>query len=196
MMRSLRSSGRTRPATSGDLPGPATETFLAAAASSEHPALRLSAVLGLGDGGFAVASVTPVLINALGDKNRTVRVGAALSLMNVRVTSLDGRAGAAFAEAKRDYLTRAILLSDDAKVLLDVGKFHLMDKDAAAAIRALETSLRLDVSLHAARYFLALAVLTQGRSADARALLMKIPKGDPYSDAAQRLLATLPGGGR
>jgi hypothetical protein len=177
-------------------PGPRAETFLSAAASSEHPAVKLAAVLGLGDGGFPAANTTPILINALGDGHRTVRVGAALSLMNARVTKLEGPAGALFEEAKQDYVSRASLLSDDARVLLDVGKFHLMNKDAPSAIRMLETSLRLDTSLHASRYFLALAVLTEGRTADARTLLTRIPKGDPYAEAAQRLLATLPGGGR
>ena len=176
--------------------GPRAETFLSAAASSEHPAIKLSAVLGLGESAFSPANVTPLLINALGDKHRTVRVGAALSLMNARVTTLDGPAGALFEDAKRDYISRADLLSDDARVLLDVGKFHLMNKDVPAAIRALDTSLRLDMSLHASRYFLALAVLTQGRTQEARSLLMRIPKGDPYFEAAVRLLATLSGGGR
>jgi len=158
--------------------------------------MKLTAVLGLGEGGFPPADTTPILINALGDRNRTVRVGAALSLMNSRVTKLDGQAGVLFEEAKRDYVSRALLLSDDARVLLDVGKFHLMNKDAPSAIRTLEASLRLDMSLHASRYFLALAVLAEGRTAEARALLIRIPKGDAYAEAAQRLLATLPGGGR
>ena len=177
-------------------PGARAETFLSAAVSSEHPAIRLSAVLGLGEGGFPAPSIAPILVNALGDKHRTVRVGAALSLMNARVTQLEGAAGALFEEAKRDYISRAALLSDDARVLLDVGKFHLMNKDGAAAIGTLETSLRLDTRLHASRYFLALAVLTQGRTADARTLLTRIPKSDAYFDAAQRLLATLPRGER
>jgi len=177
-------------------PGSRAETFLSAAASSEHPSMKLTAVLGLGEGGFPAANVTPILINALGDSHRTVRVGAALSLMNARVTTLDGPAGRLFEDAKRDFAARAVLLSDDARVLLDVGKFHLMNKDVPAAIRTLEASLRLDQALHASRYFLALAVLTEGRTADARALLTRIPKGDPYAEAAARLLATLPGGGR
>ena len=172
------------------------ETFLAAFASSPHPAMKLSAVLGLGEGGFPAASITPILINALGDEHRAVRVGAAVALTNARVVALEGRAGVLLEEAKRDYLSRAALLSDDARVLLDAGKFHLMNRDAVSAIRMLDASLRLDSSLHASRYFLALAVLTQGKTAEARSLLMRIPKGDPYAGAAQRLLATLGGGGR
>jgi len=175
-------------------PGSRAETFLSAAASSEHPAMKLSAVLGLGEGGFPAASTTPILINALGDGHRVVRVGAALGLMNARVTRLEGQAGVLFEEAKRDYLSRATLLSDDARVLLDAGKFHLMNKDAAAAIRTLEVSLRLDTTLHASRYFLALALAAEGRAAEARAQLVRIPKDDPYAAAAEKVLATLKGG--
>ena len=173
-------------------PGTRAEAYLAAAASSEHPAIRLSAVLGLGEAGFPAASVTPVLINALADSHRVVRVGAALSLMNARVTQLEGQAGVLLEQAKRDYLLRAMLLSDDARVMLDVGKFHLMNKDLAAATKSLETSLRLDLRLHASRYFLALALVAQGRTADARMLLLRIPQTDPYGPAAVKILATLP----
>ena len=114
--------------------------------------------------------------------------------MNARVTKLEGQAGALFEEAKRDYVSRAVLLSDDARVLLDVGKFHLMNKDAPSAIRTLEASLRLDVTLHASRYFLALALAAEGRAAEARAQLVRIPKDDPYAAAAEKVLATLKGG--
>lgn len=175
-------------------PGSRAETFLSAAASSEQPAVKLAAVLGLGEGGFPAANTTPILINALGDSHRTVRVGAALSLMNARVTRLEGQAGVLFEKAKSDYVSRAVLLSDDAKVLLDVGKFHLMNKDAPAAIQTLEASLRLEMTLHASRYFLALALVAEGRAVEARAQLVRIPKDDPYAAAAEKVLATLKGG--
>jgi hypothetical protein len=138
----------------------------------------------LGEGGFPAASATPILINALGDTHRTVRVGAALSLMNARVTQLEGQAGALFEEAKRDYVSRAVLLSDDARVLLDVGKFHLMNKDAPSAIRTLEASLRLDLTLHASRYFLALALAAEDERPK-RARTRADSRDDPYAAAAK-----------
>jgi hypothetical protein len=118
-------------------------------------------------------------------------VGAALSLMNQRVATLPAAAVPQFEAAKRDYLTRAVLLADDAGVLLDVGKFHLMNQDPDSASRSLEASLRLDGTLHAARYFLAIGRLAQGRVTDARELLVAIPKGTAYAEQAAKLLAAI-----
>jgi predicted CXXCH cytochrome family protein len=169
---------------------PRAEQALTTAAADEQTAVRATAVLGLGEARFS-NSVTPALVRALSDASRVVRVGAALSLMNRKVTSLDGPAAPAFAQAKRDYLDRIALLSDDARVLLDAGKFHLLDQHADEAAAALEASLRLDGRLHAARYFLALARLAQGRATDARVLLTEIPKEDAQAPAAAALLAVL-----
>jgi hypothetical protein len=137
--------------------------------------------------------VAPVLIGSLSDPSRVVRVGAALSLMNRKITRLEGPAAAQFERAKGDYLERLALLSDDARVLLDAGKFHLLDQHPDKAAEALEASLRLDGSLHAARYFLAVARLAQGRVAEARVLLSGIPKDDAQASAAAALLALLKG---
>src|SRR5262249_13400725 len=93
--------------------------------------------------------------------------------------------------AKRAYLARASLLTDDAGVLLDTGRFHLLSHNVEAAVQALESSLRLDGTLHASRYLLAFARVAQGRTAEARELLSKIPAGDSHAADAAKLLATL-----
>ncbi len=172
-------------------PTPQARNALVGAASSEHAAIRATAVIGLGEPRFSTDSTVPVLVKALVDPRRVVRVGAALSLMNLRVGTLPADAVPHFEAARRDYLSRATLLADDPGVLLDVGKFHLMSQNANDAATALEASLRLDANLHAARYFLAIGRLAQGRAADARTLLLAIPKGDPYFDPAAKLLAAI-----
>ena len=172
-------------------PTPQSRTALVAAAANDHPAIRAAAVIGLGEPGFSSESIAPVLVKALSDSRRVVRVGAALSLVNLRIAALPAAAVPLFEAAKRDYLTRATLLADDPGVLLDVGKFHLMNQDAPEAARALEASLRLDPGLHAARYFLAIGRLAQGRVSDARDLLAAIPKGTAYSEPAAKLLAAI-----
>ena len=169
---------------------PRAERALVDAAAGDHPALRATAVLGLGDPMFSQA-VTPILIRALSDPSRVVRVGAALSLMNRKVTRLDGPSAPAFAQAKQDYLMRSVLLADDARVQLDTGKFHLLDQNAAAAAGAIETAMRIDQTLAGARYFLAVARLAQGRKADAITLLGQIPATDPQAAAAAALLDAL-----
>ena len=169
---------------------PRAERALVDAAGADHPALRSTAVLGLGDPGFSPA-VTPVLVRALSDPSRVVRVGAALSLMNRKVTRLDGPAAQPFEQAKQDYLTRSVLLADDARIQLDTGKFHLLDQNAGAAAAALEAALRIDDGLPGARYFLAVARLAQGRKADAIVLLGQVPAADPQAAAATALLDVL-----
>lgn len=173
-------------------PGQRAEAALSEAAASEHTVLRAAAVLGLNELGSSSSGTTPILIRALADPRRIVRVGAALALTNRQVTRLEGEPGKQLEEAKRLYVTRAALLSDDAAVMLDLGKFHLLNRDVPASAQALEASLRLDGSLHASRYFLALGRLAQGRVAEARELLLKIPKGDTYAAEAAKVLATLP----
>jgi hypothetical protein len=153
--------------------------------------MRITAALGLGEPGFSAPAVAPVLVNALGDDRRSVRVAAALSLVNQKVTAFDGPAAMLFEAARRDYLQRAELLADDARVLLDAGKFQLLTKDARAAAATLAASLRLDDGLHAARYFLGLAYLADGRTSAARAELLKIPEDDAHAALAAQLLAKI-----
>jgi cytochrome c554/c'-like protein len=168
------------------------EAALAASAASEHAVIRLTAVLGFGEPGFSRSVAIPVLTHALADARRVVRVGAAVSLANLNATDLQGDDARRFDAAKQDYVTRGTLLADDPTALLDVGKFQLLSRDADAAARTLEASLRLDGTLQGSRYFLALARLAQGRVADARDLLLRIPKDDAYAAIAAKLLATLP----
>ena len=133
----------------------------------------------------------PILVRALSDPSRIVRVGAALSLMNRKITRLDGPAAQPFERAKQDYLTRSVLLADDARIQLDTGKFHLLDQNASAAAAALEAAMRIDDGLPSVRYFLAVARLAQGRKADAIVLLGQIPATDPQAAAAAALLDVL-----
>ena len=60
--------------------------------------------------------------------------------------------------------SRARLLADDAGVLLDVGKFHLMSRTRSAARRSKRACA--STALHASRYFLAVARLAQGRASE------------------------------
>ena len=151
------------------------QSALEAAAADEHAAVRAVAVLGLAEQGFSAARAVPVLTRALADPQRIVRIGAALSLVNLQVTTLAGDSGRLLEDAKRDYVMRAVLLSDDAGVMLDIGKFHLLNHRPEPAGGALDASLRLDGNLQAARYFLAVARAAQG-GCEARELLGKIPK--------------------
>ena len=172
-------------------PSARTTSALVAAASSDHPAIRVTAVLGLGAPAEPRGGVPTVLIDALADPRRVVRVGAALSLLNRQVTTLTGDSRERLEQAKHDYLTRASRLADDALVQLDAGKFQLLYNEAEGAARSFAASLRLDASLHASRYYLAVAHVMRGRLDDARAQLARIPKTDALAEAAAKLLAAI-----
>lgn len=176
-------------------PGPQAHAAIAQAAVSEHAAMRVAAVLGLTERPDEAARARPMLVDALDDPSRVVRVSAMLGLTNMQVTTLPATMAPFFQEARRDYLARAALLADDGRVELDTGKFHLLSRNTDAAIASLEASLRLEPQLHAARYFLGLARLAQGDAAEARRQLQLVPAENEYAAAAARVLATLPGGG-
>jgi hypothetical protein len=66
----------------------------------------------------------------------------------------------------------------------------LLVGDAAGALKAFETGLRLDSRLPA-RYFQACAYLESGQLDRALQLLRTIRSGDPQYEASQRLLSEL-----
>src|SRR5260370_1717818 len=139
---------------------------------------------------IASKSAIGPLIQALDDPTRAVRVGAVLSLVNLAAPKLSGRQLESFERARKEYVARAEIQSDDGPENFNVGGFHLLSGDPAAATGAFETSLRLDARLPA-RYFLARAYLQLGRVDDATRTLRAIPPSDAYFAAAQQLLAPL-----
>jgi hypothetical protein len=130
------------------------------------------------------------LTQAAGDPVRTVRVGAALSLVNLGLPHPAGEEGARFEHALKEYIARAEIYADDASEQFNVGKFELLVGDATAAVKAFETSLRLDSRLPA-RYFQACAYLAAGQVDLAAQLLRTIPARDPQYEASRRLLSEI-----
>ena len=139
----------------------------------------------------ASASVRPGLVEALADERRTVRMGAAFALVSLGVIELPGAAGERFEQAKRDYVLRAQTSPDHAPTQLELGKFHVQNRDLPAAAVAFETSLRVDPEQEGAAYFRGLARLGRGDTEDARSQLERVPREDNYYAAAQALLQAL-----
>jgi len=67
------------------------------------------------------AGAAVALTAALGDRHRIVRVAAAFALMNAGIARLPGADGERLEAAKRDYVARAGLLTDDAETQLNLG---------------------------------------------------------------------------
>jgi hypothetical protein len=133
----------------------------------------------------------PFLVQALGDERRTVRMGAAFSLLSLGVTRLEGEDGVKFDEAKKIYVARAATSPDHAPTQLELGKFQLLNRDLAAAAEAFETSLHLDPKQPDSTYYRAIARLGQGRPDEARDLLKKVDRDSPFYSASRALLEAL-----
>jgi hypothetical protein len=137
----------------------------------------------------------PALAATLRDPRASVRLAAAFALMSRGVRELPGGEGPVYAAAKAEYVARAALLPDHPPTQLDLGKFLFLDRRYPRATAAFEDALRLRADLPAARYFLGLSLLAEGRPADARAALRQVPPGDPHEADARGLLDKLSSSG-
>jgi len=131
------------------------------------------------------------LVRALGDPMRTVRVAVGFALVSAGITTLPGADGERLNGAKRDYVARAALLEDDAATQMNLGKFHLLDRQAEAAAAAFENVRTLKEDEAGLSYFLGFARVLQGRAAEGRRLLESVPAGDPYRARARDVLRRL-----
>jgi len=170
---------------------PRVTPALLRALSSDEPIIRAVAAPALGLQPSNVAAAQPFLEEALADERRTVRLGAAFSLLSVGVRRLDGELGERFERAKRDYVIRAATSPDHAPTQLELAMFHLQNRDLAFAAQAFEASLHLDPDQPDSVYFRALARLGQGRKKEARELLEDVGPKSPFHESAQALLKTL-----
>jgi len=165
------------------------------AAEDEHPMVRAVAALKLGEARRADApGIRQVLVDRVTDETRSVRMNAAISLLNLGVRRLDGEAGPAFDEAKRRHAIRGACFADDASQQLNLGRLHVLDGNTVAAARAFEQSYRLDSSQPGIHFFMAVTRLSQSRMEDALTHLRSVPAGDPFATEADDLLRRITGG--
>lgn len=170
----------------------AAASALVAAASDPHPLVRAVASLKLGETGDPNApAVRETLLERVQDERRTVRMNAAISLLNLGVRELPGEAGGSFELAKRLHGIRGGFFADDAPQQLNLGRLHVLDGNPAAAQRAFEQSYRIDPDQPGIRFFMAVTRLSQQRFPEARMLLQSIPPEDPFAQEAANLLRQL-----
>jgi hypothetical protein len=170
-------------------------TALMAAAGAVEPAIRVSAIAGLGerpaqDNG----ALKSVFHNALGDTHRTVRLAALRSLVNHGLLAAERREPAAAERLKRvsgEFAAWAQLHQDDAEAQHDLGLVQLLTGEIDLAATALWNSLTLDSRRTSTRYLLSLARVEQGRPEEARTLVKDVPRSDRYYEAVQDLLKSL-----
>lgn len=169
---------------------PLTTKALLEALRSKHPAIRTAAVLSLAERGRDPV-VRANFEAAVLDPRRSVRMGAAIGLVNSGVRDLGGAPRLAFDQGKREHRNRAAFMNDDATAQIEIGKLLILSGDFADAAKALEAARTLDMNVPGGAYFLALARLGEGRDPEALRLLRGIPKDDPHRAAADAVLKRL-----
>lgn len=164
------------------------------AARSDHPAIRVAAVAGLGAragrGGLAFRTL---LFRALEDERRAVRIRALQSLVEHDLVT-DGMGPANEARVRRvvrEFAAWASQYQDDAGPQYDLGFLRLLMGEFDLAAEALENSLHLDSDRMSTKLLLGLARAGQGRVDAAKAILAEVPRSDSNYEAAQKLLLSL-----
>ena len=160
--------------------------------SDPDPLVRANAALRIAAPAATKPAAIAALTTALGDPIATVRLGAAVALVNMGVRDLPGEDGTRFASARALYEARAELNADDPEQQLGAGRFYLLRGEPARALAALETSLKLDPAAPV-QYLMAAAHVEQGHYKEAREILQAIQAADPQYDRAQRLLKAMEG---
>lgn len=172
---------------------PRATTALLAAAKDKHPAVRVAAYLSLADRGKNPA-VAQLMEGGLADPRRTVRMAAALGVLNAgrRPSSPQDRP-AALTAAMDDHALRAGFLNDDAGAQLDLGKMFFLAGDFKKAETSVRDALRLSPRIPGGQYFLGMATLGQNRVEEGKIILRALDRNDPYRKDADALLSRLPG---
>jgi predicted CXXCH cytochrome family protein len=176
----------------GNYPDTRAVTALLVAAKAAHPVIRSAAISSLGQRATAdTATPRPVVLGALSDPRRAVRIAAIGSLINRGGGPLGPADMARFRWVGGEFAERARLHQDDSAVQRDLGLIELLTGRFDAAAEALQISSELGPDQMSVKFLLAQARLGQRRVDDARTLLKLVLPADPYYQAAQERLKQL-----
>ena len=164
---------------------------LLAAAKAGHPAIRGVAISSLGQRAKQDETTRAAVLAALDDPQRTVRIAALVSLINLGGSPLEPQDLERFRRVGREFARMERLYQDDAGFERDLGVVHLLGGDLDRAADALQITLGLEPNRPSARFLLAVTRIGQRRFDDARALLQQVQSSDPYYRSAQERLKTL-----
>jgi tetratricopeptide (TPR) repeat protein len=170
--------------------------YLLGLATHREPEARLRAITSLGGTPqiepAVKRAVALALFEALDDPERSVRVAALLSLVNMGGWDYDPGHAQRIARVSPELAAWAAEHQTDPAIQRSLGVAYLLTGEPNLAARALEISLGLDPNGESTRYLLGLARMRQQRASDASALFRQVPASDPYYPNAQEQLKQLP----
>jgi tetratricopeptide (TPR) repeat protein len=155
------------------------------------PLVRGAAVEGLD--GFLTPESVKVLLEALRDEYRLVRVRAAASLAGVPLDMLDEPDLAALAKATDEFKAAMSARPDDHLSHYNLANLHVDRREYALAVASFETSTRLRPDFVPPYVNMALAYNLQGRNDKAEESLRRALEIEPGNEAANLNLGMLLG---
>jgi len=175
----------------GNFADPRAQAALVRGAQADNAAMRAIAIAAMRSHGRGNPTIRAAVLRGLGDPRRSVRVASLLTL----VAHGDETGGnlapgdrARFRGVSGEFLEWSRGHQDDADLQRLEGIVDLLNGDAAHAADALAIGYDLEPEMPSLRFFLGIARLGQQRVDEARALFSKVPKSDPYYEAAQQRL--------
>jgi len=172
-------------------PGARSAAALRATAAAAHPALRAVALSTLGSLARESGEAPATFARALADPKRAVRLAALIALVNAAGGPLGQEDQSRFRLVTEELTGRARLHQEDAGIQRDFGVAKLLAGEFDAAAAALGISADLNPERPSTLFFLAMARLGQGRTAEAQTLFQRVPPADPYYAAARDRLKRL-----
>ncbi len=160
--------------------------------TADHPAIRATAMVALGQAGRGSQATRSALAAGLADPQRAVRIGSLLALIPQGGAGLTANELERVGRVGEEFAAWAHMNQYDADLQRTEGIVHLLGGDFNRAADALQIGLDLAPGAGSARFFLALARIGQRRFEEARTLLDAIPRMDPYYEKAQEQLKKLP----
>ena len=161
-------------------------------AVADHPAIRATAMFGLGQNVQVNTAARGAIVAGLADRQRAVRVGSLLAMINRGGADMTAAETERFGRVGEEFAAWARMNQQDADLQRLEGIVHLLGGEFNRAADALQVSLDLASGDGSVKFFLALARIGQRRFDEARTLLDSIQRLDPYYEQAQQQLKKLP----
>jgi HEAT repeat protein/cytochrome c552/cytochrome c554/c'-like protein len=161
------------------------------AAKADRPAIRTAAVAALREPGHTDAAARAVVRAGLADPRRTVRIASLLTMVAQAGGDLTPTDLARFRYVGQELTVWTRSAEYNADLQRIQGMVHLLGGDVNRGADTLQISLDLAPDTPSVKFFLAIARLGQRRLDDARMLLKRVPRNDPYYERAQEQLRRL-----